>query len=337
MGDPAGIGSEIIAKALNQQDVYDKCRPLVIGDKRAMEDAVSIAKVDLNVRAVRSVSEASFNRGVLDVYDMDNLKGLDKIPYGNVDTVCGKAAGEYIEKAIYMALDKEIDAMVTAPINKESFDLGGYGKKYRGHTEMLAGLTKSDKAFMLLASGNLRVIHVTTHVSMRQAVDLIKTERVYNTIYKAYEACQYLGIQSPRIGVCGLNAHAGESGIIGYEEVEEIIPAIEKARAEGLDVHGPIPGDTIYPKGRTGTYDIIVAMYHDQGHIPVKLMGFLWDGESWSSVSGVNITIGLPIIRVSVDHGTAFGKAGKGFANERSLFDAIEYAILIAKNRKLQG
>lgn len=337
MGDPAGIGSEIIAKALSQQDVYDKCRPLVIGDKRAMEDAVAIAKVDLKVRGIAAVSEASFTRGVIDVYDLDNLTGLDKIPYGKVDAVCGKAAGEYIEKGIYMALDKEIDAMVTGPINKESFDLGGYGKKYRGHTEMLAGLTKSEKAFMLLASGNLRVIHVTTHVPMRQAVDLIKTERVYNTIHKAYEACQYLGIQSPKIGVCGLNAHAGESGIIGYEEVEEIIPAIEKARADGLNVTGPIPGDTIYPKGRTGTYDIIVAMYHDQGHIPVKLMGFLWDGEAWSSVSGVNITIGLPIIRVSVDHGTAFGKAGKGLANERSLFDAIEYSILIAKNRKKIG
>jgi len=335
MGDPAGIGSEIIAKALNKQDIYDKCRPVVIGDKRAMQDAVRIAKVNLDVRGINNISDASCTRGVIDVYDMDNLTGIDNIPYGQVDAVCGKAAGEYIEKAIYMAMDKEIDAMVTAPINKESFDLGGYGKKYRGHTEMLAGLTKSEKAFMMLASGNLRVIHVTTHVSMRQAVDLIKTERVYNTIHKALEACRHLGIDSPRIGVCGLNPHAGEGGIMGDEDMKEILPAIEKARADGLDVHGPIPGDTIYPKGKTGTYDIIVAMYHDQGHIPVKLMGFLWDGETWSSVSGVNITIGLPIIRVSVDHGTAFGKAGKGTANERSLFDAVEYAVLIAKNRKL--
>jgi 4-hydroxythreonine-4-phosphate dehydrogenase len=158
---------------------------------------------------------------------------------------------------------------------------------------------------------------------------------VYDTIHKAFEACQYLGIPSPRIGVCGLNPHAGEAGIMGGEEIGEILPAIEKARADGLDVQGPIPADTIYPKGKSANYDIIVAMYHDQGHIPVKFMGFLWNGEAWSSVSGVNITIGLPIVRVSVDHGTAFGKAGKGTADERSLVDAIEYAVLIAGNRKI--
>jgi 4-hydroxythreonine-4-phosphate dehydrogenase len=334
MGDPAGIGSEIIAKALNQFEVYTKCRPVVIGDKRAMEEAVKMAQVNLEVQGIKDTTDASFTPGVIDVYDLDNIN-LEEIPYGKVDADCGRAAGEYIEKAIQMAMDKEITAMVTSPINKESFDLGGYGKKYRGHTEMLAALTGAKKAFMLLASGNLRVIHVTTHVSMRQAVDLIKKDRIYNTIHKAYEACQELGVKNPRIGVCGLNPHASDGGIMGTEEIEEIIPAIEKARADGLNVQGPIPGDTIYPRGRTGTFDVIVAMYHDQGHIPVKLMGFLWDGEAWSSVSGVNITIGLPIIRVSVDHGTAFGKAGKGRANEKSLIDAIDYAILIAENRKM--
>jgi len=334
MGDPAGIGSEIIAKALNQFEVYTKCRPMVIGDKRAMEEAIKIANVNLEVQGIKDTADASFTHGTIDVYDLENIK-FDRIPYGKVDAACGRAAGEYIEKAIQMAMDKEIAAIVTAPINKESFDLGGYGKKYRGHTEMLAALTGANKAFMLLASGNLRVIHVTTHVSMRQAVDLIKKERIYNTIHKAYEACHELGIKNPRIGVCGLNPHASDGGIMGTEEIEEIIPAIEKARADGLNVQGPIPGDTIYPRGRTGTLDVIVAMYHDQGHIPVKLMGFLWDGEAWSSVSGVNITIGLPIIRVSVDHGTAFGKAGKGLANEKSLLDAIDYAILIARNRKM--
>ena len=335
MGDPAGIGSEIIVKALNRKDVYEKCRPVVIGDKWAIEDAVRMTGIKIDVRGVSSVSEASFTHGTIDVYDLKNVKH-EKIPYGKVDAACGKAAGEYIEKAIYLAMDKEISAMVTGPINKESFDLGGYGKKYRGHTEMLAGLTNSPKSFMMLASGNLRVIHVTTHVSMRQAVDLIKKDRVYDTICKAYQACRELGIENPRIGVCGLNPHASDGGIMGREEIDEIIPAIEQARAEGFDVQGPIPGDTIYPKGKTGTFDIVVAMYHDQGHIPVKLMGFLWDGDAWSSVSGVNITIGLPIIRVSVDHGTAFGKAGKGLANEVSLLDSVDYAILIAKNRKIK-
>lgn len=334
MGDPAGIGSEIIAKALNHFEVYTKCQPMVIGDKRAMEEAVKMAHVNLEVQGIKDTADASFTHGTIDVYDLENIK-FDRIPYGKVDAECGRAAGEYIEKAIRMAMNKEIAAIVTAPINKESFDLGGYGKKYRGHTEMLAALTGANKAFMVLASGNLRVIHVTTHVPMRQAVDLIKKDRVYQTIHKAHEACQELGIDAPRIGVCGLNPHASDGGIMGTEEIEEIIPAIEKARADGLKVEGPIPGDSIYPRGRAGTFDIIVAMYHDQGHIPVKLMGFLWDGKAWSSVSGVNITIGLPIIRVSVDHGTAFGKAGKGLANEKSLLDAIDYAILIAENRKM--
>ncbi|MGE5340272.1 MAG: 4-hydroxythreonine-4-phosphate dehydrogenase PdxA [Candidatus Omnitrophota bacterium] len=333
MGDPAGIGSEIIVKALHHPHVYEKCRPVVIGDQRAIEDALNITGLSMETRTIDAIGAAAFDYGTIDVYDLNNIN--HPIAYGKVDADCGRAAGEYIEKAIRLAMDKEIAAMVTGPINKESFDLGGYGKKYRGHTEMLAALTHSKKASMMLASGNMRVIHVTTHVSMRQAVDLITQERVYNTIHKAHEACRELGIASPRIGVCGLNPHAGEGGIMGDEEINAILPAIEKARAEGLTVEGPIPGDTIYPRLRTGTFDVIVAMYHDQGHIPVKLTGFLWNGESWSSVSGVNITIGLPIIRVSVDHGTAFGKAGKGAANETSMIDAIEYAILIAKNRNL--
>ncbi|MCU0284911.1 MAG: 4-hydroxythreonine-4-phosphate dehydrogenase PdxA [Acidobacteria bacterium] len=332
MGDPAGIGSEIIAKALTRKEVYEKCRPVVIGDKKAMAEAIKIAGVDLTVRGIGGIAEAEYKQGIIDVYDLNNI---ERIPFGKVDADCGRAAGEYIEKAIQLAMNKEIAGIVTAPINKESFDLGGYGKKYRGHTEMLAALTGAEKASMMLASGNLRVIHVTTHVAMRQAVDLIKKERVYNTIHKAYEACRELGIENPKIGVCGLNAHAGEGGIMGYEEMEEIIPAIEKARGDGLNVEGPIPGDTIYPRGKSGIFDVIVAMYHDQGHIPVKLMGFLHDGASWSSVSGVNITIGLPIIRVSVDHGTAFGKAGKGIANEQSLVDAVDYTVIIAKNRKI--
>jgi 4-hydroxythreonine-4-phosphate dehydrogenase len=333
MGDPAGVGSEIIAKALSNEDVYSMCSPLVIGDKKAMKEAVFIAKKDLKVSTVKSVEDGIYKHGSIDVYDLNNVN-LRTIPYGQVDATCGRAAGEYIEFAISMAMEKKIAAMVTAPINKESFDLGGYGKKYRGHTEMLAALTHTENAFMLLASGNLRVIHVTTHVPMRKAVDLIKSERIYNTIQKASRACKELGIESPRIGVAGLNAHGGEGGIMGYEEIEEITPAINRAKADGLDVEGPIPGDTIFPRGRAGTYDIIVAMYHDQGHIPVKFMGFNWDGKAWSSVSGVNITIGLPIIRTSVDHGTAFGKAGKGKADDKSLLEAIEYAVLIAKNRK---
>jgi 4-phospho-D-threonate 3-dehydrogenase / 4-phospho-D-erythronate 3-dehydrogenase len=334
MGDPAGIGPEIAARVLGSAKVRHICRPLVIGDGRVMADAARIARVELSVHAVGGVSEARFESGTVDVIDLKNVHA-DPIPYGRVNAECGRAAGEYIEKAIRLALDHEIAAIVTCPINKESFDMGGYGKTYRGHTEMLAALTGVDKAYMLLASGNLRVIHVTTHVPMRQAVDLIKSERVYETIRRAEEACRQLGIARPRIGVCGLNPHAGEGGLMGEEESREILPAIQRARGEGLQVEGPLPGDTAFPRGRSGIYDVIVAMYHDQGHIPVKLMGFLHDGQAWSSVSGVNITIGLPVIRVSVDHGTAFGKAGKGLANETSLVDAVEYAVRIAANRRL--
>ena len=200
---------------------------------------------------------------------------------------------------------------------------------------MLASMTNTPDVAMVLAHGHLRVIHVTTHVSLRKSLDLIRTERIYKTIKIAVEACRQLGISSPKIAVAGLNPHCGDGGIMGDEEIKEITPAIENARSDGIDVDGPIPPDTIFPKGRSGTYDIIVAMYHDQGHIPLKFHGFEWDGEKWTSVGGVNITFGLPIIRTSVDHGTAFGKAGKGIADERSLLDAIDYAIVIAKNRNL--
>ena len=333
MGDPAGIGSEIISKVFACPEMYSKCRPLVVGEKQAMEDGIRIAGVDLGVNVIDDVKQADFKVGVIDVLDLRNVN-MERLVYGVVDRECGKAAGEYIEKAIELAVKRSVSAIVTAPINKESFDLGGYGKKYRGHTEMLAGLTNTEDYAMLLAHGNLRVVHVTTHVSMRKALDLIKEERVHTTIKIAFEACRQLGIGSPRIAVAGLNPHSGDGGLMGDEEIKEIAPAIEKAKAEGIDVAGPISPDTIFPRVNGGLYDIAVVMYHDQGHIPLKFAGFEWDGKKWNTVGGVNITIGLPIIRTSVDHGTAFGKAGKGIASERSLLDALEYAIIIAENRK---
>jgi 4-hydroxythreonine-4-phosphate dehydrogenase len=333
MGDPAGIGSEIITKLLNNPDLYKKCLPVVIGDKEAIKDAAAFSKVNLGVNAIDDLKKAVFEYGTIDVYDLDNID-MSKVIYGKVDSECGRASGEYIEKAIQLALNKDVHAIVTAPIHKESFDLGGYGKKYRGHTEMLAALTNTNDVAMLLAHGSLRVIHVTTHVSLKKAIELIKRERIYRTIKIAQDAGQHLGILSPKIGVAGLNPHCGDGGLMGDEEIEEILPAVKKAKSEGMDVYGPISPDIVFSKGG-GAYDIIVAMYHDQGHIPLKFHGFKWDGDKWSSVGGVNITFGLPIIRTSVDHGTAFGKAGKGTADEKSLYDAIEYAVLIVKNRKL--
>jgi len=336
MGDPAGIGPEIAVKALTNSEVTNLCRPLVVGSLAVIQDAQRILGTNLPVDVVREPEEAHVRPGRIALLDLDNI-GMDQVRYGVVSGDCGRASGEYIEKAIALAMARRVDAIVTGPINKESFDLGGYGQKYRGHTEMLAALTGARDARMMLASGNLRVIHVTTHVAMRQAVDLIRKERILATIRKAWEGCRELGIDQPRIGVCGLNAHAGEGGIMGQEEVEEIVPAIEAARAEGFHVEGPYPGDTVFPRGVAGSLDVIVAMYHDQGHIPVKLQGFHWTGTRWSSVSGVNITIGLPIIRVSVDHGTAFGKAGKGTADSRSLEEAMEYAVRMARYRAEQA
>jgi len=333
MGDPAGIGSEIICKILSKSTIYSKCNPLVIGDESIMLDALKICKINLKINKISNIKFAKFKYGTIDVYDLDNID-INEFSYGKVNKKCGMASGQYIEKAIEMALKKEVNAIVTAPINKESFDLAGYGKKYRGHTEMLASLTNTKDVAMVLAHDNLRVIHVTTHVSLRKSIDLVKKDRIYKTIKIAFNACRQLGILSPKIAVAGLNPHCGDGGIMGDEEIKEIIPAVEKAKSEGISVEGPFSPDVVFSKGRSGTFDIIVVMYHDQGHIPLKFHGFQWNGEKWTSVGGVNITFGLPIIRTSVDHGTAFGKAGKGIANEKSLDDAIDYAILISKNRK---
>lgn len=335
MGDPAGIGPEIIVKALNHARVFSECRPLVIGEKGILEQALRSTGMGLNIQVTVDPAKAAYRHGTITLLNKNNIDSR-RVVHGSISAQCGKAAGEFIEEAVKLACNREIDAITTAPIHKESFDLGGYGKKYRGHTEMLAALTHSKDVAMLLVSGNLRVIHVTTHLSMRRALDQIKQARIYRTIRIAHLACRQLGVDSPRIGVAGLNPHCGEGGIMGDEEMTEIIPAVEAAARDGLEVTGPVPADTIFPRGKSGRFDIIVAMYHDQGHIPVKLLGFESSGESWSSIRGVNITFGLPIIRTSVDHGTAFGKAGKGTADEGSLLDAIHYACILAQN-KLRG
>jgi 4-hydroxythreonine-4-phosphate dehydrogenase len=230
-------------------------------------------------------------------------------------------------------LEGQIDGTVTAPIHKEALNAAGHD--FPGHTEIYAHLTKTREYAMLLANENLRVIHVSTHVSLREACDMVKKDRILAVIRLAHDACRQLGIESPRIGVAGLNPHSSDGGLFGREEEEEISPAVEEARALGMSVEGPIPPDTLFPKAKGGLYDVSVAMYHDQGHIPLKLLGFVWDRttSSWQSVSGVNVTLGLPIIRASVDHGTAFGKAGKGTASPDSLVQAIMYAARLASNQ----
>lgn len=331
MGDPAGVGPEIAAKALNHAKVYDMCKPLVIGDNKVMNDAVRIAGLPLKINTVSKVREAIFQYGTIDLIDLNNVD-MNRLEYGKVSAMAGNAAFEAVRKVIRLALDKKIDVIITGPINKESINLAGH--HYSGHTEILAHFTQTKDYSMMLVYNNFRVVHVSTHVSLREACNCVKKERVLKVIKLADAACKKIGILFPRVGVAGLNPHAGENCLFGYEERDEIIPAVEEARLLGINVQGPIAPDTIYPKAIGGWYDIVVSMYHDQGHIPLKAIGFSWNVKNgiWDSIGGVNITLGLPIIRSSVDHGTAFDIAGNGTASEFSMIHAIEYGVMLALN-----
>ena len=333
IGDPSGIGSEIIAKSLSQMENKDFI-PVIFGNEKVMQDGIRIAKTDFVINKITDIKNVVDKPNVLNVFEVFEDFDISKLEYGKVQKQSGLLAGRSIEKAIEYALKNEVSAIVTAPLNKEAFKLAGF--PYPGHTEMFAALTKTKEYSMILAHGNLRVAHVTTHVSMRQAIELIKKDRILKTIKVAHNACVDLGIKTPKIAVAGLNAHAGENGLFGDEEIKEIIPAIEQANKEHIQALGPIPADSLFSKAVSGMYDCVVAMYHDQGHIPIKLLGFSLDSKNgvWTNMNGVNITFGLPIIRVSVDHGTAFGKAGKGTANPGSLINSIQIALLLAKNKK---
>ena len=332
MGDPASIGPEITVKALSDPAIYEKCSPIIIGDAAVMEAAVGIVGKDVKINAVSDVKEAKFEFGTIDVYDM-KLVDMDKLECGVVSAMAGNAAFQYVKKVIELAMNHEVDATVTNALNKEAMNLAGH--HYSGHTEIYAEYTGTKKYTMMLAHENLRVVHVSTHVSLREACDRVKKDRVLEVIRIADQACKELGIKEPKIGVAGLNPHSGENGMFGREEIEEITPAIEAAKGEGIIVDGPVPPDTVFSKARGGWYDIVVAMYHDQGHIPLKVVGFVYNQaeQKWDAVAGVNITLGLPIIRASVDHGTAFDQTGKGVANELSLINAMDYAIRMSEGR----
>lgn len=337
MGDPAGNGPEITVKALSHREIYERCRPLVVGDAKIMEKAVAVAgHPELKIHRVEKISDARFQYGTIDVFHVECVD-LNQFEYGKVSAMCGLAAFLCVKKVIDLALAGEIDATCTNALNKEAMNLGlaPQGLHFDGHTEIYATYTNTKKYSMMLAHHDLRVVHVSTHCSLREACDRVKKDRVYDVIKIADKACKDLGITKPRIAVAGLNPHAGENGLFGREEIDEIIPAIQAAQAEGLCVDGPVPPDSLFPKALGGWYDIVVAMYHDQGYIPLKTVGFVYDREKkqWKAVEGVNITLGLPIIRTSVDHGTGFDQAGKGTSSELSLLNALDYAILMAKNR----
>ena len=333
MGDPAGIGPEIIVKSLNMKETYDKCRPLVTGDADVMEWAVKQMGFDLKINRIQRVDEAKFELGTIDVFDL-NCIDMDTFTPGAVSPQCGHAAFVSIVKAIELAMNNEVDGTVTAPLNKEALHKGGH--HFDGHTEIYAHFTNTKKYAMLLADEFLRVIHVSTHVSLREACDRVKKDRIIEVTELIDDACRQFGIEKPRIGIAGLNPHASDNGLFGWEEEKEIIPAVNELKDRGFLVEGPVPPDTLFAKARCGKYDGCVAMYHDQGHIPFKVVGFSWNKETgkMDSAQGVNITLGLPIIRVSVDHGTAFDVAGKGVASPQALLLSIDYATKMAMNRK---
>jgi len=321
IGDPAGIGPEVVLKALAEEKMYTLARPLVIGDARIMERALRFCHLDLPIRVVTSPKEVEGQFGTVEVLDLQNADP-DLCPPGQLSAICGRAAVEYVFKATDLALAKDVDAIVTAPLNKEAMRLAGFA--YDGHTEILAERTGTKDYAMMLVVGRFRVIHVSTHCSLREAIGRVKRPRILSVIRLADQAVRELGVRRPRIAVSGLNPHAGEHGLFGDEEIREIAPAVEEAKAEGVEVTGPYPPDTIYARAKRGEFDIVVAMYHDQGHIPIKLVGFHW---------GVNVTVGLPIIRTSVDHGTAFDIAGKGVADARSIIETTRIAAKIARSK----
>ncbi len=329
MGDPGGIGPEIAAKALDHSDIYDICRPLVIGGADIMADAVRFSGLELRITAVDSPEAGGFRPGAIDVLDLKNMP-VDRLQYKTVTPEQGRASFGYIAKAIELAMAKTVDGTVTGPINKAALNAGGY--HYAGHTEIYGDLTGAKDYAMMLTDHGFRVVHVSTHVSLAEACRRVKTPRVLRVIELTQDALKQVGIQNPRIAVAGLNPHCGEGGLFGNEDDEEIAPAVARAQSEGIQAEGPIPADTVFSKMKGGLFDAVVVMYHDQGHIPMKLVGFHYDEktDSWGRMSGVNVTLGLPIIRTSVDHGTAFDKAGEGRANPQSMVEAIRMAAQLA-------
>jgi 4-hydroxythreonine-4-phosphate dehydrogenase len=332
MGDPAGIGPEIAVKTFGDNHLYAVCRPLLCGNGKVMDKAINQLGAKLQINLINNVAQAKFELGCIDVFEIEgDFSGVEQ---GKVTVAAGDLAFNSVVKAIGLAMDGKVDGTVTGPINKESLNLAGH--HFSGHTEIYAHYTNTPKFAMMLADDHFRVIHVTTHVALREACDLIKTQRVLDVIKLMDSGLRQLGVANPRIGVAGLNPHSGDGGLFGNEDANEIAPAVAEAKNMGLSAEGPIPPDTLFALANGGKFDGCVAMYHDQGHIPFKLLGFQWDREKgiMKSVRGVNITLGLPIIRTSVDHGTAFEIAGKGIASPDALIHAVEYAVKFAHNKK---
>lgn len=319
MGDPAGIGPEIILKALQNEEVYHIAYPLVIGDQSIIEENIKSMKFSLKLNIVAGITDIRGEPGIIDLYDLHNIHPSDVLT-GKVCQSCGKAAVEYILKACDMAMAGKVDALVTAPINKEATTLAGFGEL--GHMELLAKYTGTSEYATMLVSGNLRVVHLTTHYSLRKALDYVKHDLIYRKLKLIKDCFERWDIGNPSIAVAALNPHGGEGGILGDEEIREIIPAIREARAQNIDARGPFPADTVFNRALKGEFTVVLAMYHDQGHIAIKVSGF---------EKSISIALGLPFIRTSVDHGTAFDIAGKGVASADSMVEAIKAAAKLCQ------
>jgi len=318
MGDPAGVGPEIVMKALAAEEVYSLSRPLVVGDAERLRRAGGIVRSGLRVRPVEDPDRASFRHGEVDCLDLRCVP--HDLPFGRLSPIAGDAAYRFVARAVELAMARRVPAICTAPLNKEALHAGGHA--YPGHTELLAKLSGTAEVSMMLATPGMRVIHVTTHVGLLDAIERIDAPLVERTIRRGHEALVRAGVASPRVAVCGINPHAGEHGLFGRgEEETKIAPAVEATRAAGMRVEGPLPADTVFFRAGRGDFDLVVAMYHDQGHGPVKVLGL---------EAGVNITVGLPFVRTSVDHGTAFDIAGTGRADERSLIEALRQAVALS-------
>jgi 4-hydroxythreonine-4-phosphate dehydrogenase len=318
MGDAAGVGPEVVVKSLAEGRLYQACRPVVVGDAARLRKAIEITGLGLTVHVVDGPEDGRYEVGTVDCVDLGLIP--EDLPFGQLSPIAGDGAYQFIKAATELAVAGRVQAICTAPLNKEALHAGGH--RYPGHTELLAALTGTPEVSMMLAAPKLRVIHVTTHIGLVEAVERIEPGLVSRTIRRGDATLRKAGIERPRIAVCGINPHAGENGLFGHgEEEQKVAPAIDECRADGIDVYGPLPADTVFFRAVRGDFDLVVAMYHDQGHGPVKVLGL---------DAGVNITIGLPVIRTSVDHGTAFDIAGTGKADQASMLEALRQAIDLA-------
>ncbi|MCF0140932.1 MAG: 4-hydroxythreonine-4-phosphate dehydrogenase PdxA [Mogibacterium sp.] len=318
LGDPAGIGPEIVARSIADKELFAITNCIVVGDRKIVEKAIEITGEDLRVKVVEDPADGDYSEGVLNMIDLDNID-MDKFEYGKVSAMCGKAAFEYIEKSIQITMEGKADAVATTPINKEALHAAEIN--YIGHTEIFGGLTDTADPLTMFETNEMRVVFLTRHVSLRDMLDMITKDRIIDYVVRCTEALKKLGVTEGTMAVAGLNPHSGEHGLFGWEEVNEIAPAVEELKKMGYNVAGPVPADSVFHQAELGKYNSVLSLYHDQGHIATKTLDF---------DRTIAITNGMPILRTSVDHGTAFDIAGKGIAGAVSMKEAIRLAAKYA-------